>query len=279
MLLQMAVKVFAPAKINLALHVTGQRKDGYHLLDSFVMFADVGDWVSVRDAAGATLTVSGPESKGAPSDARNSVLQAAQFLNQTNLALALEKNLPTAAGIGGGTADAAAAIKAICTLRKQNVPDNVLQLGADVPVCMQGVATRMSGIGEVLTPVKSLPSIACVLVNPRVGVSTPEVFNRLKSKDNDAMPVGMPGFETAQSLAGWLAQQRNDLEAPAINAAPEISRVLNVLSAEKDQLLARMSGSGATCFALFETITQARKAASKISNDHPDWWVQPARLT
>lgn len=279
MLLQMAVKAFAPAKINLALHVTGQRKDGYHLLDSFVVFADVGDWIGARDGYGETLSVSGAESKAVPTDTRNSVLQAARFLHQTNLALTLEKNLPTAAGIGGGTADAAAAINAICTLRKQDIPNNVLPLGADVPVCMKGVATRVSGIGEVLSPIKSLPQIACVLVNPRVGVSTPEVFSLLKSKDNDPMPAIIPNFATAKSLANWLAQQRNDLESPAIRIAPEIGDVLNVLHARKDQLLARMSGSGATCFALFETITQAREAAAEISKNHPEWWVQPARLT
>ncbi len=243
------------------------------------MFADVGDQITAQEGVGQTLAVSGPESAGAPNDHRNSILQAAQFLRAENLSLTLEKNLPTAAGIGGGSADAAAAINAICALRKLEIPADVLVLGADVPVCMRGAAARMRGIGQDLQPIPNLPEIACVLVNPRVGVSTPQVFSALNIKNNPPMPDSIPHFSMAAGLAQWLSQQRNDLEAPAKSIEPIIGTVLQALQSQPRALMARMSGSGATCFALFETINQAREAAESLVKSHPDWWVKPARLT
>lgn len=273
------IKVFAPAKINLALHITGQRADGYHLLDSFVIFADVGDWVGVKDGQENSLVVTGVEGANAPTDGRNSVMHAADFLGQSNLEMTLEKNLPTAAGIGGGTADAAAAIKAICELRQLPVPDDVFKLGADVPVSMASVATRMQGIGDKVSPISNLPEIACILVNPRVGVSTQSVFKALKNKENTPIPAEIPGFSSAKDLALWLREQRNDLEPPACEIEPVIVDALTVLNTMPDVLVARMSGSGATCFALFEAMEQAQMATAQILRIRPNWWVKPARLT
>lgn len=274
----MAIRVFAPAKVNLTLHVTGQRADGYHLLDSLVVFADVGDVVTAVDGAGLTLDVTGPEAGDVPSGESNSILQAARFLGVDDMAFSLEKHLPTAAGIGGGTADAAAALQAVAQLRGVDMPADVLPLGADVPVCLRGCATRMSGIGEELADVDGLPDIWAVLVNPRVGVSTPEVFKRLQSKDNRPMPDEIPAFVTVRDLAGWLAEQRNDLEAAAIEVQPKVAEVLSVLQQAEGQLLTRMSGSGATCFAIFSDEKSAKGAAQEISTQRPDWWVRNTRL-
>ena len=274
----MTVRVFAPAKINLTLHVTGQRADGYHLLDSLVVFADVGDVVTAVEGKGLTLNVTGPEAGGVPAGENNSILQAARFLGVQDVAFTLEKHLPTAAGIGGGTADAAAALQAVAQLRGVDMPRDVLPLGADVPVCLRGKTTRMSGIGEGLADVDGLPDIWAVLANPRVGVSTPEVFKRLQYKNNAPMPDQIPAFETVRDLAGWLADQRNDLEAAAIEVQPKVAEILEALRRVKGQLLTRMSGSGATCFALFGDEQSADSAALEISAQHPDWWVRNTRL-
>ena len=274
----MAIRVFAPAKVNLTLHVTGQRADGYHLLDSLVVFADVGDVVTAADGKGLTLNVTGPEAGGVPAGESNSIFQAARFSGVGDVAFTLEKHLPTAAGIGGGTADAAAALQAVAQLRGVDMPRDVLPLGADVPVCLRSKATRMSGIGEELADVGGLPDIWAVLANPRVGVSTPEVFKRLQRKDNAPMLDKIPVFESVRDLADWLADQRNDLEAAAIEVQPKVAEVLAALRRVKGQLLTRMSGSGATCFALFGDEQSADSAAQEISAQHPDWWVRNTRL-
>lgn len=274
----MTVSIFAPAKINLTLHVTGQRADGYHLLDSFVVFADVGDQVTVGACPGLTLDVFGPEAAGVPTES-NSILQAARFMGCDDLTFGLEKNLPTAAGIGGGTADAAAALKVIAQLRGLNVPEDVAVLGADVPVCMRSQATRMSGIGEALASISNLPKVWAVLVNPRVGVATPAVFTALENRTNPAMPEQIPAFATARDMAAWLKGQRNDLQPAAIKIQPVISDVLSALGDTKGQMLTRMSGSGATCFALFDTADAATGAAGDIAKMRPEWWVKSTALS
>lgn len=272
----MTVKVFAPAKINLTLHVTGQRHDGYHLLDSLVVFADIGDQLTVSDGCG--LDVSGPEATGVPV-AGNSILQAARFMGCDDLRFSLEKNLPTAAGIGGGTADAAAALRGIAQMRGLKIPPDVTSLGADVPVCLRGRATRMSGIGEVLHDVPDLPRLWAVLVNPRVAVATPAVFAALDSRVNPAMPADIPAFSTARDMADWLAKQRNDLQPAAIKTQPIVTEVLARLNAVRSQMLVRMSGSGATCFALFDNANAATAAASDIAAAQPNWWVKSTALS
>ncbi|OYX43538.1 MAG: 4-(cytidine 5'-diphospho)-2-C-methyl-D-erythritol kinase [Rhodobacterales bacterium 32-67-9] len=277
----MAIEVAAPAKLNLALHVTGLRADGYHLLDSLVVFADIGDRVRVGPADRLSLEITGPESAGLSAGEDNLVLRAARsFAAGGGAKIVLEKNLPVASGIGGGSADAAATLTALARLWGRTPPDDraILALGADVPVCLAGRPARMSGIGEALAPVPPLPEgLAVVLVNPRVPVATPAVFGALAHKDNPAMAAIPGAFADAAALAGWLTRQRNDLEAPAIRTAPVIATVLDSIAAT-GPLLTRMSGSGATSFGLFGAFAPAAAAAAELAAAHPGWWVRAARL-
>ncbi len=273
----MMSKIFAPAKINLSLHVTGQRGDGYHLLDSLVVFADVGDTVGVMPAEAMSLEVSGPMVEAVPTDARNLVWQAAALFGLP-VAITLTKRLPAAAGIGGGSSDAAATVFAMADLTGTNTaPEGVTALGADVRVCLARRASRMRGIGEDVQPVEGLPELHAVLANPGVEVATPQVFAALESKDNPAMPR-FPRWRGVGAAIDWIAAQRNDLEAPAIALAPVIGDVLEALRGLPAVRLARMSGSGATCFALFETRGEADAAAEILAEAHPDWWVTAATL-
>ncbi|MCB1366471.1 MAG: 4-(cytidine 5'-diphospho)-2-C-methyl-D-erythritol kinase [Rhodobacteraceae bacterium] len=270
---------FAPAKINLALHVTGRRADGLHCLDSLVVFADIGDVLEGRAAPDLTLSVSGPMAAGLSTGADNLIVKAARlFGHEGGAGLHLEKNLPLASGIGGGSADAAAALHLMSGLWRVPLPgqDAVLSLGADLPVCLMGRAARMRGIGEVLEPV-DLPPLPAVLVNPGVAVATPAVFAALERRDYPGLePV--PDVQDREAWLGYLSRQRNDLEAAAMRIAPGIAGVLDALRGADDCRLARMSGSGATCFGLFETPEQAARAASKIEARHPDWWCAPTTL-
>lgn len=267
---------FAPAKINLALHVTGQRSSGLHELDSLVAFASVGDRLTARLSDVTTLSVTGPMAEGVPTDARNLVLRAAGFLG-LDAAFTLEKNLPAAAGIGGGSSDAAAALRLLCAVTGREMPEGTEVLGADVPVCLAPRATRMRGIGERLERV-SMPPLPAILVNPRAGVPTGAVFARLDRKDNPPM-AALPAFTDPEQVAGWLAEQRNDLEAPALEIQPVIGTLLARLAALPGVLLARMSGSGATCFALFATCSEARDAAQRLGDENPGWWVADTLLS
>ena len=265
----MTVEAFAPAKINLNLHVTGQRADGYHLLESLVVFADVGDRLTVSAAAEPSLTVTGPMANGVPTDPGNLVLQAAHLMGVT-AKVTLEKHLPTAAGVGGGSSDAAAMLRALTNLTDQPLPlDMGLSLGADVPVCLHAGAALMAGIGEQVTPVRSLPALPAVLVNPRVSVSTPDVFRALSPKANASMQA-LPVMQDIQDVCDWLACQRNDLEDPARKIQPVIADVLEQLDGA---MLARMSGSGATCFGIYGDELAAVSAADFIKKAHPEWWV------
>jgi 4-diphosphocytidyl-2-C-methyl-D-erythritol kinase len=266
----------ARAKINLTLHVTGQRADGYHLLDSLVCFADVYDTLRVRLAEDVRLSVDGPMAGGVPTDGRNLVMQAAVlFAGDAGAEIVLTKALPHAAGIGGGSADAAAALLALAELWDAPLPDDALRLGADVPVCLAPGALRMRGVGEVLTPVPPLPPLWAVLVNPGVAVETPPVFKALSDKNGAPMAQDVPEFAHAGDLIAWCAAQRNDLQEPALQLAPVIGDVLEALQAAG---LARMSGSGATGFGLCTTAEEATGLAQRISGARPDWWVQSARL-
>ena len=272
-----AIEVFAPAKINLTLHVTGQREDGYHLLDSYVCFAGIGDRLTVEKADTMTLAVTGPFAKGVPTGPENLVCRAAALLG-LNARITLEKNLPAAAGIGGGSADAAATIHALTDLYNVPLPDprQVLTLGADVPVCLMGGQVRMRGIGDELMPITSgRMSWPTVLVNPGVSVPTPDVFRGLVSKVNPPMPDDILE-DIYNEFPDWLGHQRNDLEAPAIAIAPVISDVLDAHRAEPGCRIARMSGSGATCFAIFDEDDQAKEAVRAIRAAHPAWWAAVA---
>jgi 4-diphosphocytidyl-2-C-methyl-D-erythritol kinase len=277
------VTAFAPAKINLTLHVTGQRTDGYHLLDSLVVFADIGDTITADHADDLSLRVDGPNAAGVPTDASNLMIKAARLLDaKRGAALTLTKNLPPASGIGGGSSDAAATLRALSTLWKADLPTaaQVLTLGADLPVCMNTTAQRLSGIGDLLAPVPNLPACDILLVNPRAEVATPTVFAALDHRAHPPMPDKLPIWPTAQALADWLATQRNDLQEAAISVLPVIEDVLTALR-ETNCMFARMSGSGATCFAIFPPDGHSAKLAlAQIHAGRPEWWAaQGAILT
>lgn len=289
-----SVTEFAPAKVNLCLHVAGQRPDGYHLLDSLVAFAGIGDTLIARPADVSSLTLQGPFGQAVPSDADNLVLRAARaFDPDFPVAFTLEKRLPPASGIGGGSADAAAAIRATARLKlsqEEGIEEDTSEiplgtdaealnaLGADVPVCLLSRAARMRGIGERLDFLDDFPGGWIVLVNPRVEVPTPAVFRTLARKDNTPLAETLPRWPDIAALAAWLRDQRNDLEPPALIIAPVIADVLAALRVQSGALIARMSGSGASCFALFAAEATARAAAAAIKAAHPGWWAASGPL-
>lgn len=279
--------VDAPAKINLYLHVLGRRDDGYHEIDSLVAFAAVGDRVAVRPDAELSLHLDGPFATGLTADDDNLVLRAAQALRDAaaidaGAAITLTKNLPVASGIGGGSADAAAAIKALVRLwgvrpAMHDLSGLALSLGADVPVCLFGRPAFMGGVGDVLEPAPALPALPLVLVNPGRSVSTPDVFRARQGSFGTAAPFETDAVD-AMALAALLRERTNDLAAPAIGLVPEITDVLAALEAAEGCLLARMSGSGATCFGLFAAPAAAAAAAARIGRAHAEWWVVDSRL-
>jgi 4-diphosphocytidyl-2-C-methyl-D-erythritol kinase len=277
----MAIEVFAAAKINLALHITGRRPDGYHDLDSLVVFADVGDRVAVRAAPDLSLALSGPQAAGLSSGEDNLVLRAARLLAGGGAAIALHKALPVASGIGGGSADAAAALRALAALWGVALPapERILRLGADVPACLYGRPCRITGIGGAIAPLTDpLPGAALLLVHPGAALSTPEVFAALDRPDRAPLPDRLPRFAGLAEAAAFLAAQRNDLEAPAIRLLPVIAEVIAAVAAQPGCRLARMSGSGATCFGLFDRRTEAETAARALGRARPGWWVAAAGL-
>ncbi|OSP55659.1 4-(cytidine 5'-diphospho)-2-C-methyl-D-erythritol kinase [Pseudoruegeria sp. SK021] len=272
---------FAPAKINLTLHVTGRRRDGYHDLDSLVVFAGTGDRLRATLSQDMTLDITGPRATGVPADPSNLVWRAAALFDPpVNARLVLDKHLPSAAGIGGGSADAAATLRLLARLAGRALPpaDRVLSLGADVPVCLSGVATRMRGIGDRLDPVPPLPPLFMVLVNPGVALSTPAVFKAMAAQTGPAMVDPLPVWSTPKAFLDWLSVQRNDLQAAAQSLTPDIGRVLDGLEATVGCRLARMSGSGATCFGLYDHKDPAEMAAASIRRAHPDWWCVAAPM-
>ena len=275
----MAVDEFAPAKLNLTLHVTGRRDDGYHRLDSLVAFADIGDRLRAAPAARTTLAVTGPLAAGVPTGPENLVLRATALMGSP-AAFTLDKHLPAAAGLGGGSADAAAALRAVARLHDQTLPEPaaVTALGADVPVCLDGRACRMRGIGDILDPV-ALPAAPLVLVNPGAACPTGAVFRALARRDNPPMPETLPPLGDAEALADFIATMRNDLEAPAIATLPVIAQVIDALAAAPGCRVARMSGSGASCFGLFADSAAAGAAAAAIAARRPGWWVRAGTLT
>ncbi|MFZ5965244.1 4-(cytidine 5'-diphospho)-2-C-methyl-D-erythritol kinase [Thalassococcus sp. BH17M4-6] len=274
----------APAKVNLSLYLTGLRDDGYHLIDSLVVFAEVGDDLSVSPARELRLQVDGLFAKGVPTDAANLVLRAAEQLREmrgvtAGAAIRLTKNLPHGGGIGGGSSDAACAIRLLSELWgcAPLTAQEALPLGADVPVCLTAPrAMRMRGIGEVLTPAPMQPTGWLVLVNPGVGVPTGRVFD-LHDRLNEFSSIGMDAPGTGR-FADWLAQQRNDLTPVACHPdiAPVVQDVLAALRGWSD--IAEMSGSGSTCWGWFDAEETATDCAAGIAADHPDWWGRATRI-
>lgn len=283
------VRVAAPAKVNLTLHVTGRRDDGYHLLHSLVVFAGLFDRVILEPADRLSLEVVGPNASalaGVPTD-DNIVLRAAWALaaatgSPKGARITLHKMLPVAAGIGGGSTDAAAALHGLMRLWDVRLPtDRLLQLagglGADVPVCLRGRPTEMSGVGEILREPPPLPAAWLLLVNPGVPLSTPQVFKARSGEFGKEMPLSDAPRDAA-ALASALAVRRNDLTAAAVSLVPEIGRVLATIAVLPGCLLSRMSGSGATCWGLFTTEYECRAAARALRLESPGWWIEPAPL-
>jgi 4-diphosphocytidyl-2-C-methyl-D-erythritol kinase len=273
-----SVAEFAPAKINLTLHVLGRRPSGYHDLDSLVVFVGCGDRLTAMRSDAMGLTIDGPMAGGLAADEGNLVLRAAHHLGGGPSHLHLTKTLPLASGIGGGSSDAAAAIRALCVLHGRALPDaaSLAALGADVPVCLSPRPQRMAGLGERVAPVGGLPDFWLVLVNPSVALPTPAVFAARVARDAAPMPHTLPRWPDLASLAAFLHTQRNDLESAALSLAPQVGAALAALSGQAHCAFARMSGSGATCFGLFPDAATARAAAAVIARHQPAWWVTAA---
>jgi len=286
------------AKVNLTLRVNGRRADGFHDLESVVAFADCADRLTLTPGSDLDLKMSGPLAQACGDTSDNLVLKAARLLaervpDMKAGSFSLDKVLPVAAGIGGGSADAAAALRLLAQLNGLALDDRriieVAKLtGADVPVCVNSRGCVMTGVGETLQPL-SLPKMPCVMVNPGVPVATKDVFNALGLR-NGQLLVGATDVllrdrswpDEAASLEEWveaLAASSNDLEAPAMRVQPVISAVISALSATNGAWLARMSGSGATCFAIYENTAEAGRAAEKLRRDHPGWWVHAGTLS
>ncbi len=275
----MSLSEFAPAKINFFLQLTGKRADGYHLLDSLVTFAGVGDVLQAEAADKLTLRVSGPFAAGLDGESDNLVLRAARLLAEAagveaKAALVLAKNLPIASGIGGGSADAAAALRLLSRLWGVTLDSAMMhrlaeRLGADVPVCLAGRPARMRGVGERLDPAPELPGYGLLLVNPGVALGTADVFRARRGEFSGEaeLPVA---WQTAEDMAQALGRTTNDLQPPAIGLCPAIGAVLASLAARDGCLLARMSGSGATCFGVFNTPREAQDAAAVLARE--GWW-------
>lgn len=283
-----ALTEFAPAKINLALAVTGLRPDGYHLIDTIAVFADIGDTIDAEPADTLLLAVEGPFAAGLADTTANLVLKAARALRSAaetdglavpGARLRLTKRLPVASGIGGGSADAAATLRALNRLWDLNWDAARLAalgatIGADVPMCMYGRPLRARGIGERVELLADFPALHLVLVNPGVGVSTAEVFTHLAGKTSEPLPE-LPRPCGTDDVVGLLETTANALEAPAATVAPIMAEVLAALRASPGCRLARMSGSGATCFGIFPQAGIARSAAAGLAGNRSGWWVEP----
>ncbi|TYC56451.1 4-(cytidine 5'-diphospho)-2-C-methyl-D-erythritol kinase [Rhodobacterales bacterium] len=279
----------ARAKVNLALHITGQRSDGYHLLASLVVFPQIGDRVALQPDEAFKLVLDGPfarDLEGPSND--NLIVKAVKAFAEAasieipDVALTLTKRLPVSSGIGGGSTDAATALRLLEDFTEVYLPDDelhalALKLGADVPVCLYSDPQIMRGIGDELEPAPAMPACAMLLVNPKVGVSTPDVFKALAGKTNEALPATPEAFDSLADLTAYLESCRNDMQAAAIGLCPEIGDVLAALQSDERIVLTRMSGSGATCFGLCE-----KSAAMDIERDlrkaHPEWWIASGPL-
>jgi 4-diphosphocytidyl-2-C-methyl-D-erythritol kinase len=285
------------AKVNLTLRVIGRRTDGYHDIESVVVFADCADRLTLTPGSELTLQMSGPLAQACGATADNLVLKAARLLaervpDMKAGSFTLDKVLPVAAGIGGGSADAAAALRLLAELNGLSSDDErllevALATGADVPVCLASRACDMTGVGETLLPL-NLPIMPCVMVNPCVPVATRDVFDALGLRNGEILVGATDVFrgtdwpEAGASVEDWveaLAADTNDLEAPATRIQPVIGDVIAALNATNGAWLARMSGSGATCFAIYENTADAGRAAEKIRRDHPGWWVHAGTLS
>ena len=290
----MRLSAFAPAKVNLFLHVGGPDGDGYHPISSLMVFADVGDHVVIQPSDAPAFEISGPFGGAIPADDDNLVVRAAKAFHAKlggpvpPYRLILDKRLPIAAGLGGGSSDAGAALKLLRDALAPNLSDDDLEpiaasLGADGAACLRATALMAEGRGEILAAAPRLPELHAVLVNPGVPSPTGAVYRAYDPAvhpDGAAPPFLPSNLESAEETAGWLAATtRNDLEAPAVGLEPRIGEVLDVLRDEPESLLVRMSGSGATCFALCAGDIEAEGLVERLEAMRPDWWVRRCRLS
>lgn len=286
--------IFSPAKINLYLHITGRLDNGYHMLDSLVAFADIGDRITISRSTefkfsidGPYATAFGPKDRDQSPDSSNLVVQAVWALSQAaqkipDVHIKLTKNLPLASGLGGGSSNAAAVLWGLLEWWKIPHQSHYMQglmarLGADVPVCLNCIPARVRGIGDILDVAPAMPEVPVVLVNPGKQCMTGEIFSRFigSFREPMAIPENLGGTE---ALVDFLAKQDNDLLKPAMDVVPVIGNVLNSLKMQGGCLLPRMTGSGATCFGLFKDEAAAVKAAKIITGENPDWWVKSGWL-
>ena len=289
----MRLDAFAPAKVNLFLHVGGPDAAGYHPISSLMVFADVGDRVSVQPADALSFEATGRFGDGVPPGDDNLVVRAAQALRVRvggpvpPFRLILDKALPIAAGLGGGSSDAGAVLRLLREVLAPDLPDADLEsvageLGADGAACLWGAPVLAQGRGERLSPAPPLPDLHAVLVNPLVPSPTGAVYRAYDAAvapQGETLPPLLDGLESAEEVCAWLAGfTRNDLQAPAIALEPRIGEALELLAGEPETLLARMSGSGATCFALCAGDIEAEGLAERIEQMRPDWWVRRCRL-
>jgi 4-diphosphocytidyl-2-C-methyl-D-erythritol kinase len=276
-----ATNLLAPAKVNLTLHVIGQQEDGLHLLDSLVTFPKIGDTLSFVNSEQHNLSITSNESINVPTDNKNLILKAAGIINSKySRSILLKKILPIAAGIGGGSADAAATIRDAISLGYKVSSQDIVKLGADVLACLESQPLRMTGIGDQLKLINPWPRDGyIILVNPRVPLATKKVFAALEQKNNRPMPPRLPVFSTFKELVYFVKRHRNDLEDTAIKLEPIIQKVLFEIGKNKNCLISRMSGSGPTCFGLFENYTKAYAAKLRLMNDFPNWWIISSELT
>ncbi len=280
----------APAKINLALHVTSRRADGYHALEMLVAFAEVGDELEAVAAKKDGLSITGPFARALGQSESNLVLRALTAFRARwpdalpdGIAIRLSKNLPIAAGLGGGSADAAAALRLFAAMADADIAfadllEVAAGLGADVPMCLYSRPAEVRGIGEIVLPLKHFPACHIVLVNPLQPVVTADVFRKLEHRDNPGLPALADPLSRPAQLGLWLSETRNDLEPPAIAMVPAIGELIARLAQQSGCILARMSGSGATVFGLFGSSAQAHQAAHDLRETWPGYWVAAAPL-
>lgn len=270
----------APAKINLFLHVGGRREDGFHPLQSLAVFTQAGDVLALEAASDLSLAIAGPFAKGLEGEGDNLVLRAARALGSGGARLTLTKNLPVASGIGGGSADAAAALRGLRRLWNTQHDEAGLHaiaaaLGSDIPACVLSAPCFMEGRGEILRAPQSMPHVPMLLVNPGVAVPTKDVFAALQSRSGVQTDLPRGRFGDTADLLRFLETTCNDLEEPARRLQPVIGEVLAALASLPGALFARMSGSGATCFAIFPDDACCGRAAEILQNAYPAWWIAP----
>ena len=269
----------ASAKVNLCLQIVGQKSNGFHLLDSIVGFTEFGDHLSFKKSDELELTMKGTFSDQIPVDKSNLIFKAAELLRtinniKTGAHITLTKNLPPSAGLGGGSSDAAATIRGLSRLWGTDLPeiDDLMKIGSDLPVCINQKTQHMKGFGEVLEEINTFPNLPILLVNPLKKVSTQTVFRMLKKKKNPPLSKYEKLFQAKKDWINWLLLQRNDLMEPAVKVEPVISEVLRLISKQISVEKVSMSGSGATCFGIFENKHDCDLAMKRVRLERPDWW-------